>query len=149
MQIPLERARAIERVAALVDNILLRRVGHVHLELPCCEPLAKVSNQQVDNLDQIRLCQRAIEYNLVQAVEEFRAERLLKHLQHEVSCPVCDAAVAVDPLQNHIRSQIAGQDQDGVLEVHRPALPVRNAPVVEHLQEHVEHVGMRFFHLVK
>ena len=32
---------------------------------------------------------------------------------------------------------------------HRPALPVGEAPVVQHLQQDVEHVRMRFFDLVE
>ncbi|MPN16446.1 hypothetical protein SDC9_163786 [bioreactor metagenome] len=55
----------------------------------------------------------------------------------------------VDSFQNHIRTKVAREDQNRVFEVHSPALPVCNAPVVEHLQEHVQHVRVRFFHLIE
>ena len=47
------------------------------------------------------------------------------------------------------RTHIAGHDDDRVLEVHRAALVVRQAAVVEHLQQHVEDVRVRLFDLVE
>ena len=47
------------------------------------------------------------------------------------------------------RADVAGHDDDGVLEIHRAPLPVRQPAVIEHLQQHVEHVGMRLLDLVK
>jgi len=47
------------------------------------------------------------------------------------------------------RSQVGGQDQDGVAEVHGATLPIGEPAFVEHLQQHVEHVRVRLFHLVE
>src|ERR1700755_1839307 len=45
--------------------------------------------------------------------------------------------------------QVRGHDQHGVLEVHRAALRVGQAAVVENLQEYVENVGVRLLYLVE
>ena len=44
---------------------------------------------------------------------------------------------------------IAGHDDDGVLEVHHTSFVVGQPSIVKHLQEGVEHVGMRFLNLVE
>mmetsp|Transcript_23680 Transcript_23680/g.52911 ORF Transcript_23680/g.52911 Transcript_23680/m.52911 type:complete len:397 (+) Transcript_23680:3-1193(+) len=57
----------------------------------------------------------------------------------------------IGPLQidDVLRSDIRREDDDAVLEVHDPALRVRDAPVVKHLQHDVEHVRVRFLHLIE
>ena len=47
------------------------------------------------------------------------------------------------------RANVAGHDDDGVLEVHRSPLAVGQPAVVQHLQQHVEHVRMGLFNLVE
>ena len=59
------------------------------------------------------------------------------------------AAVVTGQIQNGLAGNVAGQDDDAVGEVHRPALAVRDAAVVQHLEQHVEHFGMGFLHLVQ
>ena len=47
------------------------------------------------------------------------------------------------------RAEVARHDDDGVLEIHRAALSVRQASVVEHLQQYVEDVRMRLLDFVE
>ncbi len=47
------------------------------------------------------------------------------------------------------RGSVRGHDQHGVAEVDRAALAVGEAPVVEHLEQDVEHVGVRLLDLVE
>ena len=47
------------------------------------------------------------------------------------------------------RAQVRGHDQHRVLEVHRAALRVGQPAVVQHLQQHVEHIRMRLLDLVE
>ena len=47
------------------------------------------------------------------------------------------------------RADVAGHDDDGVLEIDRAALAVGQPAVVEHLQQHVEHVAVRLFDFVE
>ena len=46
-------------------------------------------------------------------------------------------------------ADVGGHDHDGVLEIHRAALPIRETAVVQNLQQNVEHVGVRFFDFVE
>ena len=48
-----------------------------------------------------------------------------------------------------MRAEVRGQDDDRVGEIDRAALAVGQAAVVEHLQQHVEHVAVRFLDLVE
>ena len=54
-------------------------------------------------------------------------------------------------LKNVVRValQVRGHDQHDVGEVHRAALPVGQPAVVEHLQQHAEHVRVRLLDLVE
>ncbi len=47
------------------------------------------------------------------------------------------------------RADVARHDDDGVLEIDRPPLPVGEAAVVEHLQQHVEDIVVRLFDFVE
>src|SRR4029450_4856003 len=47
-------------------------------------------------------------------------------------------------LADEARPEVRRHDQDGVLEIHHVPHRVRQTSVVQHLEEHVEHVGMGF-----
>ena len=79
------------------------------------KPLVQIRNQQIDNLLEVVLLQRTVEHDLVETIEKFRPEGLFQHLHHEISRAVSDASFVVDSLQNHVRTQVAGQNQDRVL----------------------------------
>jgi hypothetical protein len=53
--------------------------------------------------------------------------------------------VLLDPLRAHV----GGHDDNRVLEVHRPPLGVREAPLVQDLEQDVEDVGVGFLDLVE
>ena len=52
-------------------------------------------------------------------------------------------------LHDHVRSQVAGHHDHGVLEIHGAALAIGQTTVVKHLQQHIEDVGMGLFDLVE
>ena len=52
-------------------------------------------------------------------------------------------------VEDVLRADVAGHDDDGVLEIHGAALAVGDAAVVEHLQQDVEDVVVRLFDLVE
>ena len=54
-----------------------------------------------------------------------------------------------DVAQRFDRADVRGHDQDAVAEVDRAALAVGEASVVEHLQQHVEDLGVRLLDLVE
>ncbi len=52
-------------------------------------------------------------------------------------------------LAERLCPKVGRQDNQRLLEVHRATLTIGQHSIIEHLQEHVEHIWMRFFHLVK
>ena len=85
-------------------------------------------------------------HQLVDAVDELRAEIGL-HLGHHRQLD--HLVVVAAHLLDHLAAQVGGHDDHGVLEVHRAALAVGHAAVVEHLQQHVENIRMGLLHLVE
>ena len=51
--------------------------------------------------------------------------------------------------RQRLAAEVRGQHDQGVAEIDRAPLPVGQAAVVEHLQQHVEDVGVRLFDLVE
>ena len=108
--------------------MLLRSVGQLEGQAPLGEPRAQPRELELDDLADLLAGQRLELDDLVDPVEELGPERL-----------------AHRRLVRHVR----GHDQHRVPEVDGAALPVGQAPVVEHLEQDVEHLGMRLLDLVE
>ena len=90
--------------------------------------------------------QRMEHHDLVDAIEELRTKAPAQHLQRLfLHLLVVLALVSKDEIARDVR----GHDHDGVLEIHRPPLPIREPAVVEQLQQDVEDVVMGLFDLVE
>src|SRR3546814_10819618 len=48
-----------------------------------------------------------------------------------------------------LAAKVAGENDQRVGEIDHAALPVGQPPVIEHLQQHVEHIVVRLFNLVE
>jgi cobalamin biosynthesis protein CobT len=85
--------------------------------------------------------------DLVEPVEELRPEVRA----HHAPSPASRTASTSSPSARlrEFGAEVRGQDDQRVAEVDRAALPVGQAAVVEHLQQHVEHVGVRLLDLVE
>ena len=60
----------------------------------------------------------------------------------------------VDELRTHTHPQlllleVGGHDEQGVLEIHRPALVVGQTTIVQHLKQDVEHIRMRLLDFIE
>ena len=84
--------------------------------------------------------------DLVHAVEEFGPEMPLHFLHHALTH---QAGFASAEFLNDRTADVGGHNHDRIAEVHRPALPVCQASVVEQLQQNVEHVRVRFLDFVE
>ena len=89
------------------------------------------------------------EHDVVDPVEELGAEVPAQLGEDELAGVGLDLACGRDAFDEVLRADVGGHDDDGVAEVDRAALGVGEAPVVEHLQQGVEHVGVRLFDLVE
>ncbi len=58
-------------------------------------------------------------------------------------------ATGLQPTLDDVRAQVRGGDDDGIGEIHHPALAVGEPPVVEHLQQDVVDVGVSLLDLVQ
>ncbi len=85
--------------------------------------------------------------DVVDAVEEFGPEGGLHRIEH-LAAHQFDRLVFLE-FDKILRAQVRRHDDDRVAEVDRAPLPVRQPPVIEHLQEDVEHIRMRLFDLVE
>ena len=107
-------------------SALLRGIGHVERDPTLGQALAQATELDLDDPLQIRLGQRPEANDVIDAVEELRLEEVPR-----------------------VAGQVGRHDEHGVGEVDRAALTVGQTPVVQHLQEDVEHVGVGLLDLVE
>src|SRR5262245_5779725 len=119
---------AVRRVPAGLGEVLLRRVGQLEGQAPLGEARPQPSELEVDDLADLLTGERLELDDLVDPVQELGPEGLAQRL---------------------VRAHVRGHDQDRVAEVDRAALPVGQAPVVEHLEQDVEDLGIRLLDLVE
>src|SRR5699024_2126322 len=81
--------------------------------------------------------------------QKFGAETLFEQLRNFLFCLFGNVPVLVDAFQQIGRTEVGGEDDDGVFEVYRSALRVGDAPVVQNLQQDIEHVGVRLFNFIE
>ena len=86
------------------------------------------------------------DYRLVYTVQELRPDGLSKQLQYLLLCLLEFLCGSVG---KELAAQVASHDDDGVLEVHRPALGVCQTSVVQHLQQGVEDIRVSLLNLIK
>jgi hypothetical protein len=91
-----------------------------------------------------------VEYDhVVDAVQELGAEVLAQRVQH-VALHRLEGLGVVAPIAGEkLAADVRGHDHDGVLEVDGAALAVRQAAIVEDLEQDVEHVVVRLLDLVE
>ena len=82
------------------------------------------------------------DHDLVDPVQEFRPEMGLQNARHLVTC---DSVAALPQLV----AQVGSHDHDRVAEVHRAPLAIRQAPIVQKLQQNIEDFRVRFLDLIE
>ena len=140
---------AVLRVIGRVHNGGLGRRRQLATDLLVGQTVVELGDLQVDDLGHILLGQGFVEHDLVQTVEELRSEGAAQQRANLLLGAFLNGTVGVDAVQDILRAKVGGQDQNGVLEVHGSALRIGDPAIVQHLQQDVEHVGMRLLHLVE
>ena len=92
--------------------------------------------------------QNAEDDDLIDPVDELRPEAAPEDL-HQIVLQLLEGLVRPCLLLDAIGAQVRGHDCDRVLEVDRASLRVGEAPVVEDLEQDVEHVGVCLLDLVE
>src|SRR4051794_31204017 len=128
LQRALQRPRAVRRIPARLRHDLLRRVAQLELQAPLAKACAQLRELQLNDRAQL-LAREWVELDdLVDPVQELRPEELA----HRVG-----------------RADVRRHDQHGVPEVDGAPVAVRQASVVEDLEEHVEDLAVRLLDLVE
>ncbi len=107
---------------------------------------------QADDVADLLLTQRMEDDDLVDAVEELGPEVAAQHV-HDLGLGLFVLLVGrptrLQPSLDDVRTQVGRGDDDGVGEIHHPALAVGEATVVEHLQQDVVDVRVCLLDLVE
>ena len=117
--------------------------GHTAVGKPCLQPRELDADYRAHMIRR----QAVEQQNLVKPVQEFRAEGRLHIRHHRVARGI--AVLAIRQRQQMVSPDIRCQQDDGVGEIHTPSLPVGQVPLIQHLQQDVENIGMRLLDLVE
>ncbi len=114
------------------------------------EPAAQPFELNVDDLFELLFVERVEDDDFVDAIEELGAEVLAQFVEHgRAHHRVVGAVERAAMFENAVAADVRRHDDDRVLEVHGAPLTVGEPPVVENLQEHVEHVRVRLLDFVE
>ena len=141
----LERARPVDRVEAVVRELVLRPGRQLEADAALGETLGELVDLDVHDPPEV-LTVEAVEHDhVVDPVQELRTEVTAQGTLD----PVLDRRVRQVGFGDEVAAEVARHDDHGVREVDRAALAIRHAAVVEHLQEAVEHLRVRLLDLVE
>src|SRR6266487_240619 len=153
---PAQRPGAQHRVVALLGQELLGVVGQLQAHVLVAKLGLDPADHQGHDLQDLRLGQLVEHDRVIDAVEELRPEVLLELVVDLVLHPLVVSLGVLGCLGAHrdrlghvTRAEVGGQDDHRVLEVHDAALTVGEPPVLQDLQERVEHVGVGLLDLVE
>src|SRR3989344_1534144 len=151
----LQGARTVIRVEALPRQIPLGRRIDRDLYAMLLQALLDLAQLDLHDAFDVRPGER-IEYDgLADAVQELRPEAFAQGLGHFAlvifGILAFGAGGKAHPAGGAqiLAADVRGHDDDGVLEIHGFALGVREPPVIQDLQEKVEHLRVGFLDLVE
>ena len=87
--------------------------------------------------------------DLVEAVEKLRPQELVEGALRTLTALIVRAQAEAERAGARVAAGVRGQNDDGVLKVHGAPLRVRDAAVVQDLQQQVHDVRVRLFDLVE
>ena len=154
---PLERAGAVRFVVPFAEQQIFCRGRDGQFDVALFQPFGKHVQEEIAHLRRVFLVQLVKHDDFVDAVQKFGAELPLQFFRdlflHALvlgggsvfRARKTEAAHFVRPARAHV----ARHDDDRVFEADDAPFAVRQPAVVEDLEQHVEHVGMRLFDLVE
>ena len=97
------------------------------------QTLVDVLQNQIGDSFHILLYQRLEENDFIQTVQELRTEMTVKGFHNFLPYILRNVSIFRDTVQKRLGTDIGGQDNDGVLKVHRPSLRIGDSSVIQHL----------------
>ena len=144
-----QRACSKGGVVAVLGELPAGVVGQRDAAVHLREAVVLLSRDQIDDAQQLVLTERIKADDFVHAVKELRSEKVAQSPLGTASLFVRRAGKTKRVIRPRRGTKVAGHDHHSVAKVHRAALSVSNASIVEHLQEQVEDVGVGFFDFVQ
>src|SRR5262249_52587267 len=141
---PFQRTGAIHRIEAFPRNQSLNGVGQFKLKILLSKSATHPGKLNIDDRSQFFLGQAVEDNDLVDAIQEFRAEMVPQCFHN---APV--ALFLITGIEDELAPDVACHDDDGVLEIHCPPLSVGDAAIIQNLQQNIEYVGMSLFNLIE
>src|SRR5690606_19492258 len=135
------------RVVPILRDRTLRVGRESKCDTALCKHLAHAIELQLDDALKLLLAERTEHDEVVDAIQELRAEypsQLTEHVRLH-NLPVAGSSALEDELAAHVRRH----DDDAVPEIHHATLRVGQTTVIEDLEEEVEHLRMRLLDLVE
>ncbi len=151
---PPQRARAEQRIVALLGQPDFDRVAQGNVQAVEDKPLLHFLDLQIHNTHHILQRQRPKNDDFIYPVEKFRAEGLSERRE---CAPAVLLIVIVAPPREAQRptplqvlgAHVGGHNHNRVAEIHQMPLAVGQPPLVEDLQKRVPHILMGLFNLVE
>ena len=112
------------------------------------EPEPKLPDHELHDLVDRGTRERLEQDDVINPVQELWLEGAVQVVHDSCFCRLHDLAVH-NAIQQVLRADVAGEDDHGILEVDLSTLRICHVTVVEDLQQHVEHVGVRLLDLVE
>ena len=82
---------------------------------------------------------------VIDTIQKLRLEVFVQNLSDRLA----HLLFVIADFQNLARTEIGSHDQNGILKIDRAAFRIRQATIVQDLQEHVENIRMRFLDFVE
>mmetsp|Transcript_13083 Transcript_13083/g.37309 ORF Transcript_13083/g.37309 Transcript_13083/m.37309 type:complete len:356 (-) Transcript_13083:1633-2700(-) len=154
-----ERPRPVGRVGATRQDRILQRLRPAHAEalaaasrhglrLRGLRAARRIAQHQPGYFAEFWWAQCTEHEHFINTIEKLGPEALLQlHLHGRPHCGIATACAGL--LQHLPAAHIGGHDHDTVREARGAALAVRQAPVLQDLQEQVEDLGVRLLDLVQ
>ena len=146
---------AAEVTRAVLDGVGLLRQVIQHRVVPAQgdAPVGQTGFQLVQHNDrdvpEVGLGELVEADDLVHPVDELGPQELAQGLERLVPSLLGQALAEAHGALLPVGAGVGGHDDDGVLEVHQPALGVGDAAVVQNLEQDIHHVGMGLLDLVE
>src|SRR5438874_4157798 len=154
---PLEGPGPERGVEPAVDEQLHRLLGDVEVHVLGLEPVVNLTQEDPHDLAHVVARERVEHDDVVNAIQELRVERSLQlvldraldlgELRHS-ALGLLESQVP--PARDDLATpEIRGHDNHRVLEVHPAPRAVGEHPVIQHLEQHIEHIRVGLFNLVE
>ncbi|MNC54825.1 hypothetical protein D3C75_1043210 [compost metagenome] len=142
-----QRPRTIHWVVTRFAQQLQCRLRDADFVAALFQTLVQTRQLDLGNLRDMFLAERMEHHHFVDTVDEFRTEMLAHHL-HDRFLHLWIAHLT-EMLLDQIGTQVRGHDHHGITEINGTTLSVCQTSVIQHLQQDVEHVWVRFFHFIQ